>query len=331
MDTKKKVILDVDTGSDDAIAIMLAVLSGKLDVVGITVTQGNKPLPNCVENTLRVLDLMGVGDKIPVCPGCPAPMVRTLTPGRYANNPENQVQAHNKKGEPIDLHPAYLPAPPAHSKPQNMHACTFLVETIKQSKETITIIPVGPATNVGMAFRMDPTIADNVEEVVFMGGSVDKGNITPVGEANFVHDPEAVKIIIDSGVKCRIIGLNATHSAEFYREDADAYLAIGNAAGKLAHDLMYNRIEVGEALGWTQDGGDALHDALAVASVIDPTVITDLRQEPCDMDINGGAGDGQLIVDHRGGQDPNANTFVAYKADKKKFFQMIYDALKNQK
>ena len=326
MNTQIPVILDVDTGSDDAAAILLALLSDRLKVLGITVVRGAVPLSNCVQNTLQVLDLVGMGAQVPVYPGCPAPMVRELTPGRLANHPHHATQAYDKQGRPIQLHPPVLPIPAPHTRPQITHACTYLIETLKNSPQKVTLISVGMPTNLGMAFRMDPTIADKVEEVVFMGGSVDKGNATPVAESNFFRDPEAAKIVLDSGVACRIIGLNATHSAEFHRPDAARLASLGTPAGRLVADMIENRIQVGESLGWTVDGGDALHDALAVASVIDPTVITDLRREPCDMDINGGAGDGQLIVDHRGGIRPDVHTAVAYRADKEKFLSMLLAA-----
>ena len=321
---RKKVILDVDTGTDDALAILMALTDPGLEVIGITVTQGNQPLENCVDNTLRVVDLLGAD--VPVYAGCSAPMVRSLSKGRMAQNPENVVSAE-VDGKPVILHPPHLDLPAPHSKPQQMHACSYLVETLRRSEEKVTIIPVGPPTNVGMAFRMAPDLKDHVEEVVFMGGAVDRGNITPVGEANFVHDPEAAKIVLDSGVNCRVITLNATHSAEMTRADADKILALGTPAAKFVGELMKGRILVGETLGWTEKGekaGDALHDALAVAAVIDPGVITDLRRQKCDMDIAGGAADGQLVVEHRNENDESVNTWVAYRADKPKFFEMLY-------
>ena len=148
---------------------------------------------------------------------------------------------------------------------------------------------------------------------------------------SFYHDPEAAKIIIDSGVKCRIIGLNATHSAELTLDDADKFIATGTPAGKLTGDLIRTRIEAEVVLGGGNGCSDAIHDALSVACIIDPTVITDLRRQKCDIDINGGASDGQLIVEHRNENDTSVNSYVAYSADKQKFFDMIYNAVASQK
>ena len=325
---RKKVILDVDTGSDDAIAIMLAALSPELDVLGITVTWGNRPVGNCVENTLRVLGLLGKENEIPVYKGCPQPMVRYLTKQRNGALEKDGISVW-KDGKEFSIHPAYLDLPPAKIKARASHACSYLVETLLRAEDKITIIPVGPPTNLAMAIRMEPSIITRMEEVVFMGGAVGMGNITPCAEANFYHDPEAAKIIIDSGVPCRIIGLNATHSAELDLEDAASLRALKTPAARLAASLLEMRIE---ALGVMGDGNghsDAVHDALAVASVIMPEVITDMRRSRCDIDVNGGAADGQLIVDTRirHEKDGLPNIQVAYKPDKEMFFGLLCDRL----
>ena len=328
MKQKKKVILDVDTGSDDAIAIMLAVLSDELDILGITVTQGNQQLDACVDNTLRVLDMLGAD--IPVYPGCPAPMVRELTPGRSANNPQRGIGIV-ENGVEYTIHPKFTFLPAAVSEAQKKHACSFIIEALHQSTEKVTLIPVGPPTNIGMAFRMDPTIAEHVEEVVFMGGAVDMGNVTPVAEANFFHDPEAVKIILDSGVRVRIITLNATHSAQLSMQDADKLGALGTKAGDLAAKLIYLRAEASKKMGWHNGEHEAIHDALAVAAVLEPSVIQDLRRQHCNIDISGGFADGQLIVEHRNENDTSAQTYVSYKADKEKFCQLLQMCLQKGK
>ena len=324
MELRKKVILDVDTGSDDAVAILLAVLSGKLDVLGITVTWGNRCVEDCVSNTLQVVEMLGAD--IPVYKGCPAPMVRELTPGRVANNPINKISIV-EDGVEYSIHPAKMPLPDAVGSAQPQHACSFLVDTLRNATEKVTLIPVGPATNIGMAFRMDPSIAEKVEEVVFMGGSVGMGNVTPVAEANFFHDPEAVKIILDSGVKVRIVPLNATHSAMLTIQDADELIALGTKAGKLAGEMVKIRAAASLRMGATDGTAEPIHDALAVAWVLDDTVMLDAKRQHCDIDINGGVSDGQLIPDQRGGEDPNSNVVVGYKADKDKFFAMLKENL----
>lgn len=329
---KKKVILDVDTGSDDAVAIMLAALSKELDILGITVTWGNRPVDNCVENTLRVLELLGREKEIPVYRGCPQPMVRYLTKQRNAALEKDSISIV-EDGVEYSVHPAYLNLPKAAARAQPKHACSFLTETLLASEEKVTVIPVGPPTNIGMAFRMEPAIADHIEEVVFMGGAVDMGNITPCAEANFYHDPEAAKIILDSGVPCRIVGLNATHSAELNLDDAKTLKKIGTPAAVFAGELIEVRVDALQRMGNGNGYSDAIHDALAVACVLDPSVITDERLLRCDIDINGGASDGQLVVDRRMGSEPDENvkSRVVMKADKEKFFGMLCERFRGER
>lgn len=324
-DKKKPIILDVDTGSDDAIAILLAALSGRFDILGITVTQGNRPLARCVENTLRVLRLCGRED-IPVYPGCPAPMVRNLAPGRNANNPTEGIE-RVVDGRLYTIHPAEFDLPESRVAPREKHACSFLIEAVKASPEPVTLVTVAPPTNIGMAFRMDPAIAEKVEQVVFMGGSVGRGNVTPVAEANFFHDPEAVKIVIDSGVKCVFVTLNATHSAELTLEDAAVLEGLGSSVGVFAGGIIRLRAEASKMMGWSDGKSDAIHDAMAVAWLLDPGVITDLRRQRCNIDFSGGYGDGQLIVDWTASDDPGASCFVAYAADHDRFFRVVRDVL----
>ena len=321
----QKVILDVDTGSDDAIAIMLAVLSKKLDIRGITVTWGNRPVDDCVRNTLKVLDLLG--SRIPVYGGCPAPMVRYMTEQRNAALKKDGISI-TEGGKEYSVHPASFPLPDPSRPAEKKHACSYLVETLRESEEKITVITVGPMTNLGMAVRMDPSICEKIERVVIMGGSAGRGNITPCAEANFYHDPEAAKIVLDTGLPCFIVGLEATHSAEISLDDAAELRALGTPAGKFAADLIETRID---ALLHMHNGNgysDAIHDALAVACVLDPEVITKSVRTRCDIDIAGGAGDGMLITDGRMGYEPDetVRTVVALEADKARFFGMLKEA-----
>lgn len=322
---QRKVILDVDTGSDDAVAIMLAAGAKELDIVGITVTWGNRPVENCVENTLRVLELVHRED-IPVYKGCSQPMVRYLTKQRNAALEKDGISIEID-GTEYSVHPPYLELPKSKGTAQQQHACSYLVETLKNSDEKITLVPVGPMTNIGMALRMEPAIKDKIEEIVLMGGAIGKGNITSCAEANFYHDPEAAKIMIDSGIPCRIVGLNATHSVELTLDDAKVLNRLGTPSAKFAGRLIETRIEALRKMGNGNGYSDAIHDALAVACVIDNSVIIKEERLRCDIDINGGAGDGQLIADYRLGyeSDEQVMTWVVMEADKVKFFTMLCD------
>lgn len=320
----KKVILDVDTGSDDAIAIMMAVLSGKLDILGITVTWGNRPVEDCVKNTLKVLELLG--KKIPVYRGCPQAMVRYLTRQRNAALDKDGISI-TLDGEEYTVHPSSFPLPESQEKEQDEHACSFLVNTVKASKEKITLIAVGPLTNLGMALRMYPEMKDHIEKIVIMGGGVHKGNITPCAEANFYHDPEAAKIVLESGIPCDVVPLNATHSAEILLDDAGKLEATGKDAAVFAAKLIRQRIEALEKMQAGNGYSDAIHDALAVASLLDERVIEMWETKAFDIDINGGAGDGALIIDDRMNAEVEFPVRFAMKANKEIFFEMMKETL----
>ena len=320
----KKVILDVDTGSDDAIAIMMAVLSGKLDILGITVTWGNRPVEDCVKNTLKVLELLG--KKIPVYRGCPQAMVRYLTRQRNAALDKDGISI-TLEGEEYTVHPSSFSLPEPKEKEQAEHACSFLVNTVKASKEKITLIAVGPLTNLGMALRMCPEMKDHIEKIVIMGGGVHKGNITPCAEANFYHDPEAAKIVLESGIPCDVVPLNATHSAEISLDDAGELEATGKDAAVFAAKLIRQRIEALEKMQAGNGYSDAIHDALAVASLLDERVIEMWETGAFDIDINGGAGDGALIIDDRMNAKVKFPVRFAMKANKEIFFEMMKEIL----
>lgn len=322
----QKIILDVDTGSDDAIAIMLAVLSGKLDILGITVTWGNRPVEACVTNTLKVLEL--IGSSIPVYRGCPAPMVRYLTKQRNAALEKDGISIRID-GVEYSVHPESFPLPEPSRQAAPQHACSYLIETLKDSPDPVTVITVGPMTNLGMALRMDPSICEKISRVVIMGGAVHKGNITPVAEANFYHDPEAAKIVLDSGLPCLIVGLNATHSAELTLEDTVQLRALDTPAARFAAQLIETRIDALKRMGNGNGWSDAIHDALAVACVLDPSVIAEEITVRCDIDINGGAADGMLVTDERMGYEPDESvrTTIVMKADRERFLNLLKQAL----
>lgn len=326
----RKIILDVDTGTDDAMAILVAELSNDIDLTALTVVHGNQPLPNTLENTLRVVDLLGA--KTPVYGGCPSPMVQEMSPGRMSNV---RIQEFYKEidGKFISIHDEYLPLPVSTSKPQKMHAVSFLIETLRNATEPITIVAVGPATNVGMALRMDPDIAKNIEEIVVMGGGVHAVNRTSDAEMNFYMDPEAAQLMIKANCKITILPLDATTSALFTKSDAEKIIALNTPAAEFFGELIIHFIERLALLGISnndnpEDHSIAIHDALCILYLIDPTIITDLRHETCDVDFGGGFADGQLIVDSRSYVAKKEKTYVAYKVDKEKVMNMLLNILK---
>ena len=176
---KKKIILDVDTGSDDAIAIMTAVLSDELDVLGITTVNGNRPVMNTTENTLRVLDLLR--SDIPVYRGCEEPMVAGLMPERQLFRKTNDKKELG--GKTVTYHYEFLEElPPSVSKAQDISAVQYLIKALNDSDGDITIIAVGPLTNLGVAMRADPGIINKIKKLIIMGGGCRQTNTTSAAE-----------------------------------------------------------------------------------------------------------------------------------------------------
>lgn len=321
---QKKVILDVDTGSDDAVAIMSAVLCKELEVLGVIATFGNQALEYTLDNTLRVAEMLG--RPIPVFRGAAKPLARDLQPGR-ANNARPCAMEKVIDGKMVSVHDRTLPLPAPTLQPQEEPGALWLLRTLKESKEKITLIPVGPMTNIATVLRMDPSAAEKIEEIVCMGGGVHVHNITASAEINFFNDPEAANILLQSGVPTTVVTLDATHSSWFGYDEADQIAALDNPAARFASNMLRHRIDSALAIGNRKVPKSALHDVLAVCAVIDKGVLDDVRQEKCDVDIAGGWSDGALIVDDRPVAVAAYPTYIAYHADSKRLLEMLLEHL----
>ena len=322
---KRKVILDVDTGSDDAVAIMTALLSEELDVIGITTVHGNLPLPYTTDNTLRVVELLG--SDVPVYAGCPYPLVQDLLPGRRVNARETDGDCVID-GKVVAVHDRELPLPKPTIRAQGEHAVSWMLRTLRETEEKITLIPVGAMTNIATVLRLDPSVAEHIEEIVCMGGGVNVHNRAFRSETNFYNDPEAAKIMLSSGVKVTIVTLDATHSSWFGYEEVEKLRGLGTAPADFAAEMLCHRIHAANLTGARKEPKSALHDVLAVCAVIDPTVLTEVRRESCDVDISGGIADGQLMTTMRYRYSESAlPTYVAYRGDGEKLFDMMSSRL----
>src|SRR5215204_3816544 len=267
-----KIILDVDTGTDDAVALMTAALSPDIDLVGATVVNGNTALDSCVENTLRVLEWIGMPD-IPVFRGMSRPLAR---PQMHQLNPASMIH-----GDKLDLPEATIRARP-------QHAVDWLIDTYLASDGDITLVPVGPLTNVAAAMQKEPRILERIPEIVIMGGAHDHGNATASAEFNIWLDPESARIVVNSGRPIRMVPLDATHRALVSLEDAARLRALGTPAGEAAARFVLKRIDGYDATQPMPRRGEALaapvHDALAVCAIIDPTILT-TEHIPVDVEV----------------------------------------------
>jgi inosine-uridine nucleoside N-ribohydrolase len=310
-----KVILDVDTGTDDAVALMTAALSPDLELIGATSVNGNTTIDYTTENTLRVFDFIGM-PQIPVHRGMDRPLVRTDV----------------KRGMAERIHGDMLDLPPISNGAtlQPGHAVDWLIETYLASSGDIVLCPVGPLTNIAMAIQREPKIVDFIPEIVIMGGAHDHGNITASAEFNIWLDPEAARIVVNCGRPIRMVPLDATHQALVSTEDAARLRALGTPAGEAAARFVLQRIDGYDATQPMPRRGDALaapvHDALAVCAIIDPSILT-TELIPVDVETRAELSIGRTVCDRRFRSGKPANVHFAMDADEPKFVRMLMEIL----
>ena len=255
----RKIIIDTDPGQDDAVAILLALASpDEIDVLGVTAVAGNVPLPLTQKNARIVCELAGKPDTL-VFAGCDAPLVRKLVTAEHV---------HGKTG--LDGPQMSDPTMPL----QDQHAVEYIIETLRaHDAGTITLCPLGPLTNIATAFKNAPDIIEKVQEIVLMGGAYFQvGNITPAAEFNIYVDPEAAKIVFDSGVPIVVIPLDVTHKALTTRARVEAFRALGTKVGDMvaAWTDFFERFDK-EKYG---SEGAPLHDPCVIAYLIQPDLFT---------------------------------------------------------
>lgn len=308
-----RLILDVDTGTDDAVALMLAALHPDLDLIAATTVNGNVSVDYCTENSLRVFDHIGI--PVPVYEGVAKPIERDDFP-----IPRGDIQSSNA------VHGGYLDIPPSRSVKQATGAVEFLIETYRAATEEIVLVPVGPLSNIATALLKEPRLKQLIPELVIMGGANRYGNVTPRAEFNVWADPEAARVVVNSGVrKITLVPLDATHQALVSLDDCAALRALGTPAGDAAATFTERRIQGYDTTQPTKRPNAApVHDALAVASLVDPTVIT-THHLHVDVETKGELTVGETVVDtnFRSRRDPNVR--VALDADEPKFVAMLLE------
>ena len=325
---KKKVILDVDTGSDDAIAIIMAALHPDIDVIGITTVSGNQPVDNTTENTLRVVELLHMEEKIPVFKGASEPLVAELTPERHAESRQAPTQKI-VDGELITYHRPYLDVlPEAKIKAQEQSAVSWLIETLMASDGDITLIPVGPLTNIALAMRAEPRIKSKIKKIAIMGGGDNKTNRTSSAEFNIWKDPEAAQIVLTSGCDVLLVPLDATHQGDVTMAESQEIREIGTPVAKAVADLLDQRIKAYDMFQPQQIAGSTPpHDAIVVGAVIDPEVLKDVEWRRVDVDFSGGICDGRTMVDHRVYPDKEPNINIAFGCDRERFIKLLKETI----
>jgi pyrimidine-specific ribonucleoside hydrolase len=273
------VILDVDTGVDDALAILFAVAHPGIEVLGISCVAGNASLERVVENTLRILDVANAPD-IPVAAGARRPL---LEPARSASH------VHGEGGL------GTLRLPPSNRKALKTSSIELMHRLITESDRPVTIVALAPQTNLALLLRQYPDIVGNIERILFMGGSASVGNATAVAEFNVWHDPEAAAIVLDSGVPTFMYGLDVFNQVGIDEDIASALLTHETDAGRAVGALLTNRIALGSDRSAEYTG--LIGDAGAVCALVDPGALrTEVR--PVRVQLSG-YGRGQTLVDLR--------------------------------
>lgn len=301
------VIIDCDPGHDDAIALFLALASEELDVRAVTTVAGNSTLDKTTRNALGVMELTGRRD-VPIAVGADQPLRRPLVIAE---------SIHGTSGLDGPLLPATSLAP------VEGHAIELMAEIIATSAEPVTLIPTGPLTNIAMLIETHPDVLDNVAEIVFMGGAVELGNVTPNAEFNIYVDPEAAEIVLASDVAITMIGLEVTHQALFGANEAEMLRGRNRVCTFVAELLDFF---VANHPRTYSSPGAPVHDVVAVAHVIDSTLVT---TERCGVRIDtaDGLGRGRTVVDRWHVTDWTPQVDVGFGLDREGFSNLLFERL----
>lgn len=306
----RDLVLDCDPGHDDAIALMLALGNPTTNLLGVTTVSGNQTLPKVTRNALSVLQLSGAPD-IAVHPGCERPLVRAR---------ETADEIHGASG----LDGVELPEPVA--APSHEHAVDYIIRTLMDRPAgSVTLVPTGPLTNIALAVRREPRIADRVREVVLMGGGYHTGNWSAVAEFNIKTDPEAAHIVFNETWPLTMVGLDLTHQALATRQVQSRIAEVGSASSDFAVGLLeFFRTTYRDEQGFPDP---PVHDACAVAHLIDPTILT-TRAVPLDVELRGELTAGMTVADFRTPPGHDCSTQVAVDLDHERFWSLVVAAIR---
>ena len=302
----RKLILDLDTGIDDALAIAYALGSPEVELIGITATYGNVLMEDSVRNSLAVLDILGASS-VPVHPGLP----HSSTAEDFSvQEISSFIHGRNGLGE-ADI------APSARSAAAT-DAVDFLIEASRQYGEELVYVPTGPLTNLAAALEKDPGLAGRLR-VVLMGGALSvSGNVSPWAEANISQDPDAADAVLRSGIDATMIGLDVTLQTLLTREQTRRWRELGTPAGAFLADMTDYYIKAYETTA-PGLGGCGLHDPLAVGVAIDPTLVTAF---PVNLQVDvEGPTRGRTIGDVTRLNDPRKTSRAALDVDVDRFLE----------
>lgn len=306
----RPIIFDCDPGIDDAVALlMIFAHPEKFKILGVTTVAGNVSLSHITANALKICELAGRLD-IPVFAGCSRPLVKSLV---------TCEEVHGETG----LSGSNLPNPTL--LPQKKHAVDFIIDTLMIAQEKVTLVVTGPQTNIAMALVKEPSIVQKIEEIIFMGGTLAESNITPSAEFNIFVDPYAAYVVLTSGAKISMVGLDVTHQLIATPERLKDIEKINNkqaltAVNMLAYSSIYD-------IKRYKFGGGLVHDAAVVAYLLNPELFVG-RFVHVEVELNGTLTLGRTVIDwfHLTGKPENVTVFREVNVEG--FFDLLKECLK---
>jgi len=305
----RKIILDCDPGHDDAMAILLAHGNPEIELCAITTVAGNQTLEKTTLNARRVCSVANITG-VPVAAGCDRPLLRPLV---------TAPETHGESG--LDGPRFADPTTPL----ADAHAVDLIIDLVMGSPGEVTLVPIGPLTNIAIALRKQPRLATAAREVVLMGGAHTRGNATPAAEFNIFVDPEAAAIVFGAGWPITMIGLDLTHQALATPEVIERIGALGTPLAAVTVELMHFFTSTYKAMS----GFDSppVHDPCAVARIINPALVECVATHVT-VETHGAATSGMTSVDfeNRFGREPNA--LVATRLDFDGFWDLMLDAIR---
>ncbi len=310
MAATEKIIIDTDPGQDDAVAILLALASPELEILGITAVAGNVPLHLTEKNALKICELAG-RTETKVYAGAIRPLVRKLVTAEHV---------HGKTG----LDGPDLPEPAM--KLQDKYAIDFIVETLmKEEPGTVTLCPLGPLTNIALALVREPRIASRIKRIVLMGGGFfEGGNVTPTAEFNIYVDPHAADVVFRSGVPIVMMPLDVTHKALTTAKRVEAFRRMGTKVGDATAELL-DFFERFDEEKYGTDGGP-LHDPCVIAYLLKPELF---KGRECNVEVETGSEltMGMTVIDWWGVTSRKKNAMVMRDIDHEGFFSLLTERL----
>jgi pyrimidine-specific ribonucleoside hydrolase len=309
MDDRIPIIMDCDPGHDDAIALLMALASEKIDVLGVTTTAGNQTLAKTTANARKILSF--VGSHVPLAKGNEKPMARELeiAPAVHgASGMDGPVFPPNDY--PVSCEPAW----------------DFSRRLILASPVPVTLVATGPQTNLGILLSKYPEVKKNIREIAFLGGGIDHGNWTAAAEFNILVDPEAVQIVLNSGLPVRMVGLDVTEKALMKHPDIEELRSDGRPVPVLVAQLLDFFLRFHEEIGFT---GAPMHDPCVIAYLIDPSIF---KMVPyyLQVETRGNITTGMILADKRlNNKKPSPNAEVAMEIDRDRFIALLKSLMKS--